>query len=74
MTIETIVRPFQNPGVTPIPFTQAGAQGVPNVKLQVGAVGGSKVFPWSLSATSSSYMSRIHREKPNVQQLMGGGG
>lgn len=72
MTIETVVRPFSNPSVTPTPFTNPGAVGVPNVKIQVGAVGGSKTFSFSFSCTSTSYMVRIHREKPNVDQLMGG--
>jgi hypothetical protein len=65
MTIETIIRPFQSPGHSPQPFDMPGQVGVPLVKVQVGMKGGGKTFTFSYSATQTSYMIRVHREKPN---------
>jgi hypothetical protein len=61
--LETIVRPFATPDVTPRPFHPAGAQGAPPVRVSVGLKGGSKTFTWSASSSRSTRMGNKHKER-----------
>lgn len=70
MTIENIIRPFLQPGVDPLPFHPAGSASSPVVHVIIGAKGGTKTFSSSGSASSSSKMGQIHKEKaPNSATL-----
>jgi hypothetical protein len=66
MSLEPVVRPFSEPGHDPIKFTKFGQKGTPPVKIQCGMKGGGKTFTYSGSATTTSYMIRVHRERPNT--------
>lgn len=61
--METIIRPFQSPGVDPQPYHPAGAQAAPLVHVAIGARGGTKTFSSSGSASASFKMGQVHREK-----------
>lgn len=61
--LETIVRPFTTPDVTPQPFHSAGSQGVPPVHVSVGLKGGTKTFSFSASSTRSTRMGNKHKER-----------
>ncbi len=74
MTIETIVRPFVGQDITPTRTVKAGQSSVEPVLIMVGRKGGSKTFAWSGSASMTSYLIRIHRERGNVRSALNGGG
>jgi hypothetical protein len=64
MPLEPIIRPFIGQDVTPKPFTPGGrGSNVPEVRLVIGQVGGTKTFSFSQSTTLSSYMAAVHTEK-----------
>lgn len=61
--LEPIIRPFIGHDIAPKPFRPNGANNVPEVRLVVGGIGGSKTFSFSHSSTLSSYMAAVHTEK-----------
>ncbi|WP_375782919.1 hypothetical protein ACE10Z_23685 [Bradyrhizobium sp. Pha-3] len=64
MSIESIVRPFQTPGVAlGRPFYPAGKAGAPNVILQFGRGGGGKVLNGNATYSASFYMTQYVNEK-----------
>lgn len=63
---ETIIRPFETEPTSPSPFTTPGEIGVPLVRVQVGLKGGSKTFSYSYSATTTTYILRVHKERASV--------
>lgn len=62
--LEQIIRPFQTEDVTPIPYHQPGQSGQAPVRLSVGLKGGSKIFSYSLSGTTTSRLGAKHKENP----------
>jgi hypothetical protein len=68
--LETIVRPFSTPDVTPQPFHPAGAQGVPPVRITVGLKGGTKTFSFSASSSRSNRMGNKHKEKAPASRAL----
>lgn len=68
--LETIVRPFSTPDVTPQPFHPAGSQGVPPVRVTVGLKGGTKTFTFSASSSRSTRMGNKHKEKAPASQSL----
>jgi hypothetical protein len=75
MTLETIVRPFQSPGVEPVPFVLPGQQGSPLVELKVkgnGSNSNANRVSWTGNVTATAYMARIHREQPSINDVMPG--
>lgn len=64
MTIESIVRPFQTPDVSPARPFQTGVKAAPpNVILQAGRRGGGRVLNGSASASASYYSTQYVNEK-----------
>ena len=57
---EDIVRPFQRVDTGPQRYYQPGAVGVPPVRRQIGARGGTKTFAYSINVTTTLYMARIN--------------
>jgi hypothetical protein len=74
MTIETIVRPFIGQDTTPVRTVRAGQSSVEPVLVVAGRKGGARTFAWSGSASMTSYLIRIHRERGNVRSALNGGG
>lgn len=64
--LEGIVRPFSDRNVFPTPFTKPGAQGSELVRVAIGFQGSIKTMGYSFSATMSSKMGQVHREKPQT--------
>lgn len=60
--LEGIIRPFVGVQSAPTPFHPAGASSTPPVRLNIGIVGGNKVFTWSGNSSLSSYMAAVHTE------------
>jgi hypothetical protein len=60
--LEGVIRPFVGSEVSPRPFHPGQSQSAPPVRLAVGIIGGNKTFPYSGSATTSSYMAAVHTE------------
>ena len=60
--LEGIIRPFVGEPVGPQPFHTPNGPSAPPVRLSVGLVGGTKVFPYSGSSTTSTYMAAVHTE------------
>ena len=71
--LEGVIRPFMGEPVGPQPFHPDNAQGAPPVRLSVGLVGGSKIFPTSASATTSTYMAAVHTEASSTAFDMASG-
>jgi hypothetical protein len=72
MALETIVRPFQSPGVEPVPFAMPGQQGSALVELKVkgnGSSSSANKVSWTGNVTATAYMARAHRETPNITQV-----
>lgn len=63
---EAFIRPFQSGGVDPQPFDIPGQIGVPMIRVQAGMHGGSKTFAYSFSATTTTYILRVHKERASV--------
>lgn len=61
--MEGIIRPFAEKDVTPLRIYQSGARSVAPVRLAIGAVGGTKTFSFSGSASMSSRMAAVHTER-----------
>lgn len=61
--VESIVRPFSEHNVFPRPFTKPGAQGSEMVRVAIGFQGTLKTMGYSFSATMTSKLGQIHREK-----------
>ncbi len=61
--MERIIRPFQDQGVTPAPFTPPGGASVPPVEVRVGIKGGTTTFTFSDSSNLSTNMGNINVEK-----------
>jgi len=68
--LETIVRPFAAPDVTPTPFHPAGAVGVPQVRVTVGLKGGTRTFSFSASSTISFRMGNKHKETAPASEAL----
>ena len=68
--LETIIRPFSTPDVTPQPFHPAGSQGSPPVRVSIGLKGGTKTFSFSASSTRSTRMGNKHKEKAPTSQSL----
>jgi hypothetical protein len=74
MSLESIVRPFQDVGVTPTPVAKPGSVGAPPVIVKVGYRGGTKTYSWSMSFNETFRLSKRHKEKaptsPALQNFM----
>ena len=68
MTIETIIRPFGSPDVSPKPFVKPGTTGVADAHLIVGIKGGTKSFSTSSAASRSTAMGNAHQETAPASQ------
>lgn len=64
--LEGVIRPFTNDDVTPVPIHQDNGQSVPQVRLIVGLIGGTKTFSYTGSSSLTSYMAAVHTEKPST--------
>jgi len=73
MTLETIIRPFQNDPSTPTPYTKPGQRGVAPVLVRVGTKGGTKTFNTAASFSAQLYMGKKQVEKsPRSEALQTG--
>jgi len=70
MSLEQIVRPFADRDVTPVRQAKAGQAGVEAVLVQVGRKGGTKALSFSGDFTMTSYMVRVHKEKPDTNNVL----
>lgn len=62
--MERVIRPFVGENIFPTPFIKPGSVGAPPVRIgPVGLPGGSKIFSYTASGTTTFYMVAIHREK-----------
>ena len=61
--MEGIIRPFVGPGVAPRRIFEPGAKSSPPIHFSIGLRGGNKIFSFSGSSTTSSYMAAVHTEK-----------
>ena len=64
--LEGVIRPFMGDPVSPIPFHPGSSSSAPPIRLAVGLIGGTKTFAWSSSASLSSYMAAVHKEKSST--------
>lgn len=63
MTVERIVRPFQDSPVTPPLIVRGGTEFAPPIAVVFAAKDGAKTFPWSLSvSTESTVTTEKYRE------------
>lgn len=64
---ESIVRPFQDLGVSPPQqYFPVGQVGIPPVIVRAGRSGGGRVLNGSFSSTQTTYMTRYDNEKKNA--------
>lgn len=67
MSLEKIVRPFQQPDFAPArPYYTAGKGAPPNVILQFGRAGGGRTFNGSVSYSRTFYMTQYVNEKADA--------
>ena len=70
MSLEPIIRPFQDDSVAPTPFTKPGQIGVPPVRVSVGLRGGTKTFSFSGSSSNSTRIGHTHTEQAPTSQAL----
>jgi hypothetical protein len=62
---ETAVRPWASPGVAPVPFSQPGSVGVPEVRLAIGLKSKPpKTFNFSINGTITFKVTNRNVETP----------
>lgn len=60
--MEGIIRPFVGPGTAPRRIFEPGSKSAPPVHFSVGLRGGNKIFSFSGSSTTATYMAAVHKE------------
>lgn len=71
--MEGIIRPFVGKSVSPTRIYQGAGRSTPEVRINVGVVGGTKTFSYSGSGSYSTYLMAVHTEKtaPNFNMSTG---
>ena len=70
MSLEPVIRPFQDQDVTPVRYVKPGQAGVPPVRVTIGIKGGTKTFTFTGSANVSTKLGAVHKEKPSQSQVI----
>lgn len=70
MSLEPIIRPFSDQATGPTPFVKPGAVGVPPVRIIIGLRGGTKTFATAGSASRSTRIGHVHKERAPVSSIL----